>query len=552
MRVFWLLCAIIIIAQAKLYFIDFAGNQTFEKEQLYEELGLKRSWWQKFKKELPQIDEKLLPALYEELELFYKEQGFWDASITTTIRNNNTIVFIIQENRPIIIKNIAITSNFPIKNLLTLKVNERFIIPEFIKSKEYIKKALLQKGYCSYTFNPKAYILHKKHSAYIAIYLDKGKICTIKDLQISGTTTISPKVVLDHIYIHKGDRFSKAKIDESYKRLYSLGYFRTIHFDYSKKVKNRVTLAIYLKERQKKHLYKVGVGFESDQGFISSFAYKNFNFYTHQPQITLRYSRLKKQIAFNLFTPSIWQGYDMSNSIAYVNEEFKQFKSRSISLRSKLLKESFSLAYSFGIEAEKIDIYSASSCVPTGSSNFIAPFAKLLIDKRNSKVFPTGGYFLLADIASSLTTTYLFASGELGYYLQLHKAILFGKAKLAQIFAPTSLPPTKLLYAGGIKSNRAYSYRSIGALNSPCGLGGKSLLETTIEFRYPVMKGIYTALFWDRTYLNAKTLRFNKSVDGVGIGALVPLQIGTIKAYFGFNPSDFSRNFLGLYIGAAF
>ncbi len=535
-----------------MYFIDFAGKLSFEKERLYEELGLKQSWWQKLRNRLPQVDEKLLPALYEELELFYKEQGFWDAQISAALRNENTIVFIIQENRPIIVKNIAITSNFPISNLLTLKPHQRFIIPEFIKSKENIKKALLQKGYCSYTFNPKAYILHKKHSAYIVIYLDKGRVCKIKDIQISGTSTISPKIVADHIYIHKGERFSKAKIDESYKRLYSLGYFRTIHFDYSKKIKNQVTLAIYLKERQKKHLYKIGVGFESDQGFVGSFTYKDFNFYTHQPQIKLRYSRLKKQIALSLFSPSVWQSYDMSNEIAYTKEEFKQFKSRILGLRSKFLQESFSLAYSFGIEAQKIDIYSASPCVKSHSSTFIAPFAKLLIDRRNSKIFPTQGYFLLADLASSLTTTYLFASAELGYYTKLPKGVLFAKAKLAQIFADNSLPPTKLLYAGGIKSNRAYSYRSIGALNSPCGLGGKSLLETSIEFRYPIIKGVYTALFWDRTYLNAKTLRFDKSVDGIGIGTLIPSQIGTIKAYFGFNPSDFSHNFVGLYIGAAF
>ena len=175
MRSVLLLCMLLIIAYAKTYYIDFAGNKTFNKDRLYEELGLKRSLWQKYRGTLPYVDEKLLPSLHEELELFYKEQGFWDANITTQLRGNKAI-FHIQEKKPLIIKEIAITSNFPIKDKLTIYKNQRFIIPEFIHSKERIKKALLKKGYCSYTFNPKAYIFHKKHSAYISIYLDKLNI----------------------------------------------------------------------------------------------------------------------------------------------------------------------------------------------------------------------------------------------------------------------------------------------------------------------------------------------------------------------------------------
>ncbi len=554
MRALLLLGALFAVLHAKMYYIDFAGNKTFDKDRLYKEVGLERSFWQKWRKKLPQVDEKLLPSLYEGLELFYKEQGFWDANITTDLKDNKAI-FRIQENSPIIIKNIAITSNFPITDKLSVYKNQRFIIPEFARSKERIKKALLQKGYCSYTFKPKAYVFHKKRNAYISIYLDKGKLCSIKDIDVKGLSTLNPKVVFDHIFVRPGDVFDKQKIDESYKRLYSLGYFRQIRFDYSKKVRNQVTLAIHLKERQKKRLYKVGVGYESDQGFIGSFLYKDYNLHSHQPQIKLRYSKLQKELAFSIFTPSIWHGHDMSNELAYKDEDFKQFKSRTYGYRFKLLQDTFTTSYAFGLEAERIEIYNTSSCIHERSYTFVAPYARYLLDRRDSKIFPTQGYFWLTNAAASLKwlgdTNYLYASSTLGYYTKLQSGILFAKARLAQILASGSLPPTKYLYAGGIKSNRAYGYRSIAALDSSCGLGGKSLLETTFEFRYP-FKNIYGAIFWDRTYLNSKSLNFDKSVDGVGIGVLVPMQIGTIKAYFGLDPNNLSQNFLGLYIGAAF
>ncbi|NPA64273.1 MAG: BamA/TamA family outer membrane protein [Epsilonproteobacteria bacterium] len=534
------------------YIIDFQGNRTFSKERLYKELGFEPTLWERlFGKFEPKADEKLLPTLAEELRLFYKEQGFWDANITLTLQPPRAI-FLIQENDPLIVKNISIVSNFPIDDLLKLKEGERFIIPHFIAFKHKVKERLLKYGYCSYEFSPKAYVYKAQRSVYISAYLDHGDVCVVKTINVQGLKTLRKEVVLSHIYIHTGDILSIEKIEESTRRLYSLEYFDQVRFDYSKKIQNEIFMDLFLKERTKRHLYKAGIGYETDRGFLGSFSYKNLNYHTHQPQISLYYSDIKRSFKLADFYPSLHlfgDFYDVSGYAEYAYEDFDSFKQRATTLSAKLLKESRDLSYAFGVKVARYDIFDTDPCIEHKKYHYLTPFAQIFIDQRDSKIFPTKGYYIKADLES--THQYIKTEGEIGSFFPLKKSVIFAKARAGQIWA-SSIPPSLLFLAGGTQTNRAYSYRSIYALDSACRIGGKFLLATTLEYRKLLYEKLYGAIFWDRTYLSKKEFSLDSYVDGVGFGILYPSPIGTIKAYFGFDPSDFGQNNLSLYIGASF
>ena len=558
MRVFIAILLLTIhISAATLYYIDFVGNKTFSKERLYKELGFEKSLYQKifFKKLRPRVSEKLLPSLQEELKLFYQEQGFFDAKISLTIKENRAI-FIIKENEPLHIAYISIQSDFPIN--VPFKKKERFIIGKFVQMKKDIKKKLLQAGYCSAEADIKAYVYKKSKKVYIVIRIDKGNICTIASIKIYGLKTLPKKVVLSHIYMRPGEKFSLQKIEESYKRLYSLQYFNQVRFDYSKKIHNSIFLDIYLKERTKYHIYKAGLGYESQQGGTLSLEYNNINFHSHQIKTKLAYAKLKKESFISLFTPSLkfFDNYfDMTHKIAYTYNSFESFKSKEARYDLRFLQDRFSHSYSLGVSAQRVTIFDSTSCIHDNTYNLIFFTGKLFIDRRDSKIFPTHGFFASTSFESSIKTlsssNYIKLLVEAGVFYPLQKAIIFAKAKLGEIFSDGTLPPSKYFIAGGVQSNRAYGYREIFALDSSCQKGGKSLLAATLEFRYPI-KSFYGALFWDRTYVSRLNFSFKNFVDGVGLGALYPTKIGTIKLYFGFNPSDIAQNQLSMYIGAAF
>lgn len=535
------------------------GNRHFDKERLFQELGFEKNLSQKllFKKLHPKVDTRLLPTLLEELKLFYQEQGFFDVSIDMKFQNNS-VIFIIDEKEPVKIAAISITSDFPIKHLVPFHKGDRFVVPAFVKMKKDIKKALLQKGYCSYEFTPKAYVQKKNHIAYIVVYLKKGQKCDIGSIQIQST--IPQKVVQDHIFFKPGQLFSLEKVDESYKELYSLGYFRSIFIDYSKKIDNHILLDINLKERKKKNIYKAGIGYETDRGALINLFYKNTNFHLHQPSITLTYSDIKKELSLQDFYPSITlfhNDYDIANALSIAQDTYDTFQTDSVQINSKLIKKYFSSTYSFGLTLQIERVTSAQSCITNGDYTLLYPSVTFFLDQRDSKVHPTQGWFFSLQAQTSLkafsNSNFFKTETTLGWYYPLQSVQLYAKATFGQLLiASGDLPPSLFFYAGGSSSNRAYGYRSIHALDSSCDMGGKSLLQTTVELRKPIVKNIQGALFWDRVYLSRKSFTIDRYIDGVGLGAIYPTPIGDIKAYFGIDPKNISQNSFFILIGESF
>ncbi len=560
MRRVLFICLLILPLNAAKVEVLFQGNHTFSAQRLYEELGLEIPFWKKIlhKNIIPKVDEKLLPSFQEELQAFYKEQGFWYAKVWLE-RKKRQVIFHIEEGPPLLVKAISVTSDFNIYDLIPFKKGSRFVVSKFKQMKERIKKRLLKHGYCSYEFNPKAYVYPKANSVYIAIFLQKGKICHIRSIAIKGLKTIPKKVVLDHIYIHPKDRLDLQKIDLSTKRLYSLEYFDAVRFDYSKKINNKIFLQTYLKERKKIHVYKAGLGYETDRGELLSFTYKNLNFHTDQLTLKLYHSKLQKEYSTKLFVPSmnlLGYHFDTVFGVGYYLENYRSFKEKSQKLSIKFLKEFYDLSYSVGLRVSHETIFDTIACIESKKYNQLILFGSGVLDKRDSKLFPTRGYYI--DTKIDTATRLLNQSGffkiytKTGFYMPLDRSILLAKLGVGQIFSGDSTPPSYYFVAGGAQSNRAYGYRTIYALDTSCQIGGISLIETSLEFRHPFKDDIYGALFWDRTYLSRTRLDLSNHKDGVGIGLLYPSPIGTIKAYFGIDPANLSQRSLSLYIGAFF
>ncbi len=541
---------------AQQYFIDFRGQTIFSKERLYKELGFEKSLKQKiFGGFHPKVDVKLLPSLLDELQLFYKQEGYWHAKIEISIEGKY-IYFTIEPNEPIKVARISITSDFPIKKFIPFKKGDIFVIPKFVKSKKDIQKALLKAGYCSYDFHPKVYVYAKSNRAYLVYPLFKGKVCKIKSIEVKGLHTLAPKIVESHIYLHPGEKFTLQKVDESYRRLYALEYFRSIRFDYSQKLANNIFLKIFAKERKRVHKIRAGIGFDTKNGIHCNFDYKNINYHSLQPQLDLFYATNRYALSAQLFIPSVkiaGSYVDIVPSIGINKERFDSFTQLQRFIFVKMLKEFYHFNASAMVRYENTSITKASSCIHNATYNLIIPSLELIYDRRDAKIAPTKGYFLKDDLEAGIgSKTYWKNLLSAGLLLPYNDFTLYLKGRIGMI-TNGSLPPQKLFYGGGVQSNRAYTYHRLYALDTPCKIGGKTLLEMTIEPRYDIATNIQVALFWDRTYLNAKSYSFfGKAADGIGLGGIYKTMIGELRIYFGFDPDNFGQNALNISFGAMF
>lgn len=235
-------------------------------------------------------------------------------------------------------------------------------------------------------------------------------------------------------------------------------------------------------------------------------------------------------------------------------EDFHSFKQKSTQASFKILKELFTHAYTLQAQIQHLTIFDAISCISPKKYLYATLSATYLIDRRDSKIFPKDGWYIDSRIEGSILGDPPYTKAQIkgGLYIPLKQTILLLKAHLGQLFTPSKAPPSLFFLAGGAQSNRAYGFRTIYALDSSCQIGGKSLVEGSLELRHPVWDGVYGALFWDRTYLSRSRLSLAEHVDGVGVGILYPSAVGTIKAYVGFDPFHPAQHAINIYIGALF
>ena len=550
-------------------YLYFKGNRTFDNTTLYEALGFKLPslilFW---KKRAVKIDPKTVPLLKESLKGFYEIKGFYKTKIIP-LENNDSIIFQIEENRPVIVNKIDIKSDFPIKNLILLKKGDRFQADLFIKSKQKIKKELLKEGFCSYDLKAKALVDLEKREADLIFHLKKDGICKFGKVTIKGLESINKKIVKEYLKFKEGDKYNIDKIKESYNSLYSLGVFSSVLIEEKEKINNIVNYLISLKERKKKIKLKTGIGYETNLGTRAFFKWEEYNFRGNAKKLSffLKHSKKEKVIKNNFFKPLVFslknKNFHLKNEIGYSFFDYNSYKEKKffekIHLFTNINKQLFDIG--FGIENIKIDEVENLCNIKEGNFLLIYPFLEYEKDKRDSKLNPKKGYYLNSKIEGGIKeigseSTYLKWESEIRVIHTFKENLTTAiKGKLGLLKElEKSLPTSKLFFAGGAYSNRAYGYHKLYATDSKCeDVGGKTMIDLSFEIDKPIYKNIIGALFFDSTLLSKDSLDFSTDfVNSIGFGIRYLTQIGPIKVDMGFNIKDPSINAIHFLIGQSF
>lgn len=163
------------------------------------------------------------------------------------------------------------------------------------------------------------------------------------------------------------------------------------------------------------------------------------------------------------------------------------------------------------------------------------------LDYSDSRFDPREGSVLEARAEPSVTTgaattTFVrFTGSAKGYYSPSAKVTLAARvdAGWIQTIAGQSenLPLDRLFYAGGGGSVRGYEYKSIfpGAATVSDPLGGKGLLETSLEARFRIKGPFGAAMFIDggsafNDFQDAPAMRW-----GAGVGLRYDLGFAPVR-----------------------
>ncbi len=555
------------------------GEEYFDKSEIYDALGVDhKNMFQFWKDDTARIKDKLLPTLGASLRAFYDSEGFYDAQFT--IKETNTTVTVdVKENEPVKVRDINISSDYPISSLISFEKDEIFQAKKFISIKSEMTEQLLKSGYCSYDLDAKAYVDLDKHIVDLRYTLRKGGVCTFGKVTISGTETIDDDdVIKSRVRAKEGERFSTQLVKDTSDALYGLQSFDSVLIGVDRKFYNVVPVDITLKEMEKPYHFEASAGYDTYVGarVHSSITKHNFLGDAQTLKLQLAWSKLEQLAVLSFYRPVLFTIYDyyvgIGGKVGYENLEYVGFQEEKAFFKTYLEHETKRITLRVGLAFENIIISALDNlgsgkelgqAVNEGKFILTYPYIDFTYDARDSKLNPKYGYYVSAYVETGLSndeesSVYykMLLEGRFIHTFENLTLAAVGKVGIVEEDTEKSLPESKYFFAGGSFSNRAYGFRKLGVIISPTEdsiYGAATWANLTLEADYPMWGDIYGAVFTDNTMLTAKPYDFSGEIitsAGVGIRYMTP--IGPFKLDIGMNVADPSQYGISFQIGQSF
>ncbi len=421
-------------------------------------------------------------------------------------------------------------------------------------------------------------------------------ILTDKDEPIGGRTR--PFIVTREVQLKPGDVFNRQMAERDLRRVFGLGIFDDVRLSFQPGTDpRRVVMVVDLIEKNTGSI-AAGGGVSSASGLFGSISYQQQNLGGNNQTVGGEFQLGERALLFDLSYTDPWIAGDPYRTSYTVNA----FRRRSISLifdggdpeinlpngdRPRVVRTGGGLNFtrplsrdvysrsewtaSAGLEFQHVEIKDADgklsptdelgndlSFSDSGKDDLFTLQFGAVRDRRDNPLRPTQGSLLRFGIEQSIPigSGNIFLSrlrGSYSYYVPVNftKFTTGPQALAFNIQGGTvigDLPPYEAFSMGGSNSVRGYAEGDVGS--------GRSFIQATAEYRFPIISAIGGALFVDF----ASDLGSGSDVPGdpagvrgkpgsgfgYGIGVRVQSPLGPIRVDYGFNDQGDSRLHFGI------
>ncbi len=540
----------------------FEGNEQTPSSILYQALGQPKPAFYQFWRPDPHLQISQVETYAKGLRQYLRSVGFYHASVRYEY-NEALLRFVIEEGSDITVADVTILSSLIVEDVLSLRVGKRFVSERFVADKAAILMRAKDQGYCNAQLHSKAWIDIKTNQAYILHELDTKTLCTFGDITVQSDAGIDEWVARSFLRFKSNDPYSQEKIRQSYEMLYAQEGIAKAMIEEGERNTTRVPIRLHVSSREEPIRFRVGIGANSDEGVILQAGITHRNLWRNLKTLGIqgRYSQIKEEVKSTFTMPlphhNLW-----GTTLGYKNENFEGYSEENLYLTPYVQQYDQPHALKEALLFERINTY---------DSNDVSRFAprKVVIssalfhwkyDERDKILEPTKGFYLFANIQGALAsflsdatyTKFQLGGGRLFTYDQqvLGIKVHYGDIRLHY----GELPASYRFYAGGMNSNRAYSYRQLGPKSTqgdPIGFG--TLLETTAEYRFPIYDALRGVLFNDTTMAGRIDLPYeNHPYVTFGTGLRYATPIGPIAIDAGIDVNDPSHYAFHFHIGELF
>ncbi|MFA6188669.1 MAG: BamA/TamA family outer membrane protein [Sulfuricurvum sp.] len=538
------------------------GNEKIASRDLYDTLGLRLPYAIEMWESHPSLEPVAISQSVSALTSYYRSKGYFAAEVSVKDTNTSITVFI-QENEPVTVANIQVNSILDVDTAVVIKPNDLFDQEAFSSSKIKIKKRYGDQGYCNAEFNSKAWIDTQTKKAYLLFEATPNEPCTFGAITAQSTPNIDNKLTTSMLHFREGDPYSLSSIQESYETLYAQEAISRVTINDNDRNGSIVPVTLNIEEAEQPIRFTAGVGYSSDQGAGALAGIKHRNFFGNLKTLSLdtRYSEVKKESSGTLSVPLHNQA-SIHGEVGYSDELFDGYRNKSVFEKLTLKYQDTPASALIGLLFDEETTYESTNpeAFPNNNLFILSPLGEINIDTRDKLLDPKKGYWINAKAQGSLLSAYsdatYFKTLLSGAYLEsIGEHVIGTRIKWGTLRTyDGQTPPSYRFYAGGMNSNRAYTYRDLGPKDlhgDP--LGFNALLEGSVEYRFPLYSPIRGVIFSDLTFgSNNYIPDYSLPYWAVGAGLRYGTPIGPIALDFGIDPEDTAQYAIHFRIGELF
>lgn len=217
--------------------ITFRGNEHFHSIFLRAVMATKHGGWY----HPPTLQDDLL-----RLRKFYFDRGFLETTAHEehvegdSANNAVQVIIAIDEGAPTIVHAVQLVGTLPpelpakpdILKRLSSRAGQRLSKVPFDATQSQLAELLGNAGYARAWIEPHTEVDPEKHEAIITFTLHAGRATSFGRILITGSSRVDENTIRYYLGIKEGERFFPHKIAEGIARLYRLGKFRNITFEF--------------------------------------------------------------------------------------------------------------------------------------------------------------------------------------------------------------------------------------------------------------------------------------------------------------------------------
>jgi len=560
--------------------ITFVGNKTLDKEFLLEQMAMREvSWFQKkiTKKEPYLYSDELINLDLQRLKQVYQSEGFLEVKVKLlplTIDDEKKTVKLsiqVEEGEHVVVDSISFKLIGQVDKLkfdsltkeifqdLKLRQGDRFRDDALLQDISIIENLFKNKGYAYASTDYSLSVRPEKRLTGIKYLIDPGQMTYIGATKIEGNKHVEEDFIKKQLKYKEGELYNRSLLEETRKNLYKLQLFRVVSVlpqmgkDSSN---NSLPVRLYLEEANRLNA-RIGAGYGTEDKFRTflDLTYLGFLGGARRLNLQVKHSAiLPYSVSLRWIQPRFLSERSTIELNPYLNRNKEPgYDTRTFGLKLPIGYDfndiwNASLTYYFedveqNIESDDPDFrgqdidkfpYNKSGVILGTIYDDSQPKFSAIRGTNVSLALKMNGYFFGGDFSYTRLWVNYRTYHKIGDFTIAFK-LLAGGIKSSD--SSKFIPVEDRFYSGGSNSVRGWNRAELGPKReSGTPLGGSSILEASVEVRFPLFWRLSAVAFVDtgNTWVEEYTFPLNELAYAIGPGLRIDTPIGPIRFDVGF------------------